>query len=454
VIEDELHYLYSRLGSNRQKGVPPLIQNRSFPMKNRIVRACFALVLCCNVALAFAIDYAHEPTDKAALDVTKNLYTYLATRRDSIENKMIMGQHLGGINEVLAPPFTLNYDIHIIDGKGPGMVGVRYDARQKVGDSEPPETRPPYVLDKELCTKINNSLIALWKDKQPIIHITATPRNPWSPENGREPTKEPQSPQSIEVLLADAPWSEEKQSFWKEIKLIAEALAELQREGIPVVFRPFAEFNQSNKYYYLDQKPEHFVQLWKDVYKAYTGYGLHNLLFTWEVWALNRSDAEADLEPWYPEGFVDIVAGSFYFRTDIAYIVNDKFRFPPEDEKNDQMVYDFLISKDRPFGAAQWGLNQDPPDCPGNATGACLTDTHKFTLAFMNANPDMAFASYWDSPQAVEEQKYASEFVVEPRVATVDDLPKFTPGIFAVGGITKIGREGFSPRTLGATAAR
>jgi hypothetical protein len=386
-------------------------------MKKIIFCAFFALCVCCSVGQVYALDYQTEPTDRAALQVTKNLYTYLATRRGSTQNKMIEGQHLGGINQILVAPNSFNYDVHLIDGKGPGLVGSRYDSDKKIGEVMP----YPYVLDPIYCSQINASLIAIWKEHQPIIHITATPPNPWVRNRGREPT---QNLESIAALLKSADTSSAKTQFWLDIDLIANALQELQAQGIPVLFRPFAEFNQSNKYYYNSQKPEDFVQLWKEVYDHYVNIkGLHNLLFCWEVWALNRSDEEANLDKWYPDGFVDVTAGSFYFRADITYVTGNSsgvpgiFKFP---KVNDQKVYDFLVSKDRPFGAAQWGLNQ------ANSNSAVKGD-HSFTLAFMNANPDLAFAYYWDSPQAVEEQLYKSEFVAEPRVATADDLPRFAP---------------------------
>jgi Glycosyl hydrolase family 26/FG-GAP-like repeat len=388
------------------------ILNGSLAMKKIILRAFAALCFCCSVGQIYAVDYQTEPTDRAALQVTKNLYTYLATRRASAQNKMIEGQHLGGINQLLVSPYSLNYDVHLIDGKGPGMVGSRYDSDKKIDEVMP----YPYVLDPIYCSQINASLIAIWKAHQPIIHITATPPNPWVRNRGREPT---QNLDSIAALLKGADYTPAKGQFWLDIDLIANALQELQAQGIPVLFRPFAEFNQSNKYYYNNQKPEDFVQLWKEVYDHYVNIkGLHNLLFCWEVWALNRSADEANLGKWYPDGFVDVVAGSFYFRADIAYLNAGVFSFPQA--KNDQKVYDFLVSKDRPFGAAQWGLNQANSD-------KTVQGDHSFTLAFMNANPDLAFAYYWDSPQAVEEQLYKSEFVAEPRVATADDLPRFTP---------------------------
>jgi len=380
-------------------------------MKLKFLRAGLALgvaVLSINSARA----YLPVLSDPAALPVAQNVYNYLATRASATTDKMIEGQHLGGVNEILHPEIYGPFDItsHAVNGKLPGMVGTRYDGTDKQQNE--------YILDPVVCSALNIQLISIWKSNQPVVHITAIPPNPWHPQSGRDPYK---PTNNLSELLLTAPDSAAKRSFWASIDLIAAALGELRDAGIPVVFRPFAEFNMPNKYYYRNQSSATFVQLWQDVYNHYVGVkGLHNLIFCWEAWALNRSSTESDLGPWYPgDNYVDVVAGAYYFQPDIPYLdANGVFSFT---KVNDQTIYDFLTTRNRPFGAAQWGLNQ----------GTGVPGDDRFTLSFMNFCPRLAFAYYWTNEQAVEVQAHAEEFVSEPRVATAEDLPGFSEKTFS-----------------------
>lgn len=376
---------------------------------------------------ATRVEYAIAPIDPGALSVTKNLYIYLATRRDAPSNSMIAGQFLGMINQVWYPGQSFfghfDYYQHAIDGKLPGMAGSRYDGDDKKTGN--------YVLNQRICRDVNLKLIAIWQETQPIIHLTATPPNPWNRAKGRFP-EQPDKQQLSKLLRAAKNLTPDEETirdqFWADIDIIAAGLQELEDKGIPVVFRPFAEFNV-NKYYFLKQSPEDFNALWKEVYHHYVddtspGKGLHNLLFCWEVWALNRNPSSGNIAPWYPgANYVDIVAGAFYFRPEIDYFdeVTNRFSFDEADPQ-DKAIYNWLVSQNKPFGASQFGLNQDTK-VPGD---------HNFTLTFMDyvddagdTNP-MAFALYWNQYQSVERQASGSQFVAEARIATVDDLPNFT----------------------------
>ena len=406
-------------------------------MKRLLSCATLALCLHTGAASALGADYLTAPSDPNASLATRNVYDYLRTRRGQPENSMIEGQFLGMINQVLYPgkKFYGIFDInqHAINGKLPGIAGSRYDGEDK-------ETNV-YRLDPDICSRINLKLIDTWNQAQPIIHLTATPRNPWNQQLGREPDNS--NTQKIGKLLRAATLTDAEKiiraKFWADIDTIAGGLQELEDAGIPVLFRPFAEFNQSNKYYFNKQTAADFNALWKEVFHYYVdappaGKGLNNLLFCWEVWALNRNDASANIGPWYPgDNFVDVVAGAFYFVPDTLtkyYLdpVTGAFSFAHSDP-HDAPVFNWLISQKRPFGAAQYGLNQDT-NTPGD---------HNFTRAFMDYAPDLAFAAYWNQYQAVERQANASAFVADPRVATHDDLPIFdiSPATVTLGALSQ-----------------
>ncbi len=355
----------------------------------------------------------------------QRVYQHLISLRAASTNKMIEGQHLGGVNEIQYPGIygTMDIDNHTIlpDVRLPGLVGTRYDAKDKELDQE--------ILSGPVCTMLNDELIREWKSYQPIIHVTAGARNPWNQAMGRLP--DDAINQSIGSLLRNAYATDSAVDqaawikFWADIDTIAAALQELKNAHVPVLFRPFAEFNQTNKYYWYKQTAANFTALWADVYNYYTkpvaqgGKGLDNLIFCWEVWALNRNAASAAISAWYPgPSYVDVVAGAYYFNPpETTYVNGGVFTMPAG---YDTDVTDFLLSQTRPFGAAQWGLNQGT-GVPGN---------HSFTQAFMTAYPALCFAYYWVHEQSVTETGGWLSFVNDSRVATVEDLPGFYEATF------------------------
>lgn len=419
-------------------------------MKTPLLRAVLALCLCSSVAqLAAGAEYLTAPSNPNASAATHAVYDYLRTRRGQPTNSMIEGQFLGMINQVLYPgkKFYGYFDLtlHEIDGKLPAMAGSRYDGLDKETDV--------YRLDPDICTRINQKLIDAWVLAQPIIHITASPRNPWNQQLGR--SYDTPNTQKIGKLLRAATLTDQEKivrdRFWADIDTIAGGLQELQAAGIPVLFRPFAEFNTADKYYFNKQSGADFVALWKEVYRYYTdpapaGKGLNNLLFCWEVWALNRNPASGAgiFNTWYPgDSYVDVVAGAYYFLPSIQYLEADGSFTLAHADAEDKPILDWLTSRNRPFGAAQFGLNQGTNE-PGD---------HDFTRAFMTYAPDLSFAFYWNQYQAVQNQAHKSEFVSDPRVATHDDLPLFGefPATITLGNLSQT-YDG-SPRVASVTTS-
>lgn len=85
-------------------------------------------------------------------------------------------------------------------------------------------------------------------------------------------------------------------------------LQQLQRMNIPVLWRPFHEFD--GKWFWWGRGGEEgFIKLWRMMYDRYTNlHGLNNL-----IWVLGYSDAPGDLAPWYPgDDVVDILGGDSY----------------------------------------------------------------------------------------------------------------------------------------------
>ncbi len=88
----------------------------------------------------------------------------------------------------------------------------------------------------------------------------------------------------------------------------AKALLELKEKGIPVLWRPFHEFD-GQWFWWGKGGSSNFKKLWRLMYERYTEYWeLDNL-----IWVLGYSHMEKDYRKWYPgNNYVDIVGADSY----------------------------------------------------------------------------------------------------------------------------------------------
>jgi hypothetical protein len=373
--------------------------------------------------------------DAAATAQTKAVYNLLKGLTLKANSNMLEGQHLGGPGDLVVDPGMQDvFDMqgYRIDSLSPGahiayprMVGARYDANV---------TANQYVLDPALVDQINQKLIGIESGYGPVISITATPLNPWNPAAGR--SYDPGDGALSKLFIANRGQNAAATAFWNDIDTIATGLGNLKTADgtpIPVLFRPFAEFN-TDKYYFHKQNSADFVTLWQQVVDYYRGKQLHNLVICWEAWVWGSSSttlpSQVDIAPWYPgDSYVDVVSGAFYFQKNANVDNTPYFSLDIPPGSDDFNVFYNLttlaVTHDKPFGAAQWGLNYKSTPTGDNAN----------TLAFMSAMDakhaayatqpagqkvqHMGFAYYWTGPMQVQSQDSAATFVNDPRVASI-----------------------------------
>jgi len=376
--------------------------------------------------------------DGAATAETRAVYDLLKGLTLKANSNMIEGQHLGGPGDLVVKPGDQDvFDMqgYRIDSVSPGahsafprLVGARYDAN--VAPNQ-------YVLDATLVDQINQKLIGIESGYGPVISITATPLNPWNPAAGRSYDSSDRA--LSKLFIANRGQIAAATAFWNDIDTIAAGLAKLKTPDgtpIPVLFRPFAEFN-TGKYYFHQQSSADFVTLWQQVVDYYRGKQLHNLIICWEAWVWGSSSttqpSQVDIAPWYPgDSYVDVVSGAFYFQNNDKIDNTPYFNLDIPPGSDDFNVFYNLttlaVTHDKPFGAAQWGLNfkSTPPGDDAN-TLAFMTamDAKHANYANQPANQKvqhMGFAYYWTGPMQVQTQANATAFVDDPRVSSITGL--------------------------------
>ena len=102
--------------------------------------------------------------------------------------------------------------------------------------------------------------------------------------------------------------TEEYDAFVAGMDKAAEALLELQEAGVPVLWRPFHEFD-GMWFWWGKGGTQNFIALWQLMYERYTNYwGLNNL-----IWVLPYSGNGVGCKYWYPgDAYCDIVGADSY----------------------------------------------------------------------------------------------------------------------------------------------
>ena len=113
-----------------------------------------------------------------------------------------------------------------------------------------------------------------------------------------------------EAILTDG--TSENRAFIRAMDKAGNALLQLQSQGVPVLWRPFHEFDGA-WFWWGKGGSDRFKRLWKMMYNHFTyDLGLNNL-----IWVLgyshNGTDYGTDLSSWYPGNrYCDIAGADSY----------------------------------------------------------------------------------------------------------------------------------------------
>lgn len=197
-----------------------------------------------------------------------------------------------------------NYKKHIISGQQEGLwdgnENTEFEYIQKV-TGKLPALRGLDFMDDDFDGTVRRA--KKWHGKGGIVSIC------W--HCGPEFTKGYPESQKQEIADWDAFLTEgtkEYEALLWGIDRAAKALLELQEAGIPVLWRPFHEFD-GDWFWWNKGGPENFKKLWKVMYDRFTGhFGLNNL-----IWILGYTHLNKDYTLWFPGwDCVDIIGADSY----------------------------------------------------------------------------------------------------------------------------------------------
>ncbi len=215
---------------------------------------------------------SHQLSNENADDITKRVYDYIC---DNYGTNMLSCQQES--TWMVTPDYEMDY-IEAATGKLPAMRGLDFMNADFNG-----------VVERSKA----------WWNQGGLVTIC------WHTGiNGKGYNESKEDVPDFEKLLTEGtPEHEAMIANWDKA---AEALVQLRDAGIPVLWRPFHEFD-GTWFWWGKDGGENFIKLWQMMYDRYTNeFGLTNL-----IWVLGYSGEVRD--GWYPgDDYCDIIGSDTY----------------------------------------------------------------------------------------------------------------------------------------------
>lgn len=310
---------------------------------------------------------------------------YLQELPERPDQRVVSGQFLGHPMD----NFAWAYAKHITDlekatGKWVAMAGADYE-------------RLTSTYDPVDLSRVNAPLILHWQNGG-WVTISWHARNPWNWKNSRD-----KKIGKYEDLFK--PGTKAYRNWMEQLDRVGDALEELQRAGVTVLWRPLHESNGKAFWWTRAKKPRDLAELWKQVYEYLTvERGLHNLLWVYSVVPQANSGRPADYA--YPgDEYVDIVGVDAYMP-----------------ELSIEQDYQKLLRLGKPFMLTEFGpfKGSDAQDDPS------LREPHydyaRLIRQIRERYPETVGFQAWNSDWALVEQVNAKGLLEDPWVITREGL--------------------------------
>jgi beta-mannanase len=184
-----------------------------------------------------------------------------------------------------------------------------------------------------------------------------------------------------------------KSNFYNQMDRMASDLKWLQEQGIPVVYTPFVELNDANKWH-ARQGRKNAVRLYRSVHDYFTAKGLNNIL-----WAYHTTSGKGALEEYYPgDEYVDILGKSAY-GTGLEFL-----------------EYTWAVEKKKNHGKVIWWAELGIRE-PSDPSRDCFDVLNKLENSF----PELAGFVFWSDAKFynVTGNLNATEFMSSPKIITL-----------------------------------
>ncbi|HQH25739.1 MAG TPA: glycosyl hydrolase [Bacteroidales bacterium] len=184
-----------------------------------------------------------------------------------------------------------------------------------------------------------------------------------------------------------------RSNFYAQMDRMVSNLRWLGDQGITVVYTPFVELNDRNKWH-AKEGSKNAIRLYRLVHDYFEGKGLKNI-----IWAYHTTQGEGALEEYYPgDEYTDVIGKSAY-GTGLVF-----------------SEYEWAVEKKKNHGKIIWWAElgiRDREDPPRD----CFDVLTKLRTAF----PELAGFSFWSDAgyYNVTGNLNGPEFMSDPRIVTL-----------------------------------
>ncbi|MBP8081726.1 MAG: hypothetical protein KAZ87_00855 [Spirochaetes bacterium] len=343
--------------------------------KHEIFR--FQKILCLILFVGSISCGANDSTDSSGLsdaeidEKREAVLQYISDLSSGLRDGVLSGQNCGLGNEISDKNYNRFVEaLYNQTGKYVSIVGVDYEFRWEHS-----------IDDLKAANKV---LKDHWASGG-LVAVTMSPVNPWGKKHNWEDIRPSDWPggkdEGTDLMKLITPGSDKYEGWMAKLDRLAEALLDLKKSGVIVLWRPMQEMNgwwfwwgKTDAYHLADQHPS-YIAVWRHMHDYFTkSKNLNNLL-----WVFSPTQNQAFSTFPYPgDDYVDIVAGTEY-RDDLSIT-----------------GYDDFLAYNKPVGIAEYGPSEFGPKVDGSF------DNILYLTRLKNDYPRIAFWTTWESWDGVK----------------------------------------------------
>ncbi|WP_176473085.1 glycoside hydrolase family 26 protein [Sphingomonas lenta] len=339
------------------------------------------------------------PANPSAIPKAREVQAMLASLTRRSADRLISGQFAGypNVNDLGTNNFDMEYlhEIHRRSGVYPKLTGADFTGRTAANDSNTRTFRYEAVLP---------ALKAWWAKGGYVTTFSHFPRpDTYDPATRAGPNmRTPDGGYDMARILPGGP----DRAKWVAImdQEIA-ALTDLQRSGVVSLHRLFPEMN-GNWFWWCDQKPEVFKQVWRDAFDYYKSKGVNNALWVFNTTRLANQ--------YYPgDDYVDFVSVNLY-----------DFYWPTQEQ------YEGFLSLGKPFGIFEFGPGTTDPAAQlaapvlGGAKRVAPPNNYDWrdlATRIKRDYPETSLFMVWHDGFKIGNGRYVREFMNDPWMLNLGD---------------------------------
>ncbi|MBC8125623.1 MAG: hypothetical protein H8M99_00540 [Gloeobacteraceae cyanobacterium ES-bin-144] len=335
---------------------------------------------------------ASKPADPDALPKTKAVLAFLTELPKRKDRKLISGQFPEWYPRASLDSFR---ELQKDTGQTPGILSLDY-FETFLDDAAATE---PLLNKPARWQAINPLLIEHWRAGG-LVTLSVHMTHPWTGKKAWETSG------NLKDLVIDGKPAPMLQAI---LDPIADGLADLQKQGVVVLFRPYHELT-NNAFWWSSKDSGAFKAMWRATFQYFTETKkLHNLLWIYNPMAGCGKRAM----DYYPgESLVDMVSLDLYSPNLAGEVAN----------------YQLLKTTGKPFALAEFGPGNVKFTADTFANTTLNYDYGGFSELLLKHFPDTVFFVAWRGPFSLNKNRNAKTLLASPLLLNLEQLSEATKG--------------------------